>query len=73
MGLIQKDALRTTLVSYLGIGLGYVNKGVLFLLINNRANWINQFTFFFGDNLCPILKSWFDIFGLEVFSIYERR
>lgn len=33
MGLIQKDALRTTLVSYLGIGLGYVNKGVLFLLI----------------------------------------
>lgn len=33
MGLIQKDALRTTLISYLGIGLGYINKGVLFLII----------------------------------------
>jgi len=33
MGIIQKDALRTTLISYLGIGLGYVNKGVLFLII----------------------------------------
>ena len=33
MGQIQKDALRTTIISYLGIGLGYFNKGVLFLLI----------------------------------------
>lgn len=33
MGLIQKDALRTALISYLGIGLGYINKGVLFIII----------------------------------------
>ena len=33
MGFIQKDALRTTLISYIGIGLGYINKGVLFLII----------------------------------------
>jgi O-antigen/teichoic acid export membrane protein len=33
MGLIQKDAFRTMLLSYVGIVLGYVNKGLLFLLI----------------------------------------
>lgn len=33
MGIIQKDAFRTMLISYLGLGLGYLNKGVLFLLI----------------------------------------
>lgn len=33
MGLIQKDAFRTMLISYFGIILGYINKGLLFLLI----------------------------------------
>ena len=33
MGFIQKDAFRTMLVSYIGLILGYVNKGVLFILI----------------------------------------
>ncbi len=33
MGLVQKDAFRTMLISYAGIGLGYLNKGLLFLLI----------------------------------------
>jgi O-antigen/teichoic acid export membrane protein len=33
MGFIQKDALRTTLISYAGIALGYLNKGILFLII----------------------------------------
>jgi O-antigen/teichoic acid export membrane protein len=33
MGLIQKDAFRTMLLSYVGIVLGYVNKGLLFLII----------------------------------------
>ena len=33
MGFVQKDSLRTMLISYVGIGLGYVNKGLLFLLI----------------------------------------
>lgn len=33
MGFIQKDALKTMLTSYLGVGLGYVNKAILFILI----------------------------------------
>ena len=33
MGFVQKDSLRTMLISYFGIGLGYLNKGILFLLI----------------------------------------
>jgi len=33
MGFIQKDALRTLIISYVGLILGYVNKGVLFVLI----------------------------------------
>lgn len=32
MGIIQKDALRTTIISYLGLILGYINKGVLFVI-----------------------------------------
>lgn len=32
MGIVQKDALRTSIVSYLGLILGYLNKGVLFLI-----------------------------------------
>jgi O-antigen/teichoic acid export membrane protein len=32
VGIVQKDALRTTIVSYLGLVLGYLNKGVLFIL-----------------------------------------
>lgn len=33
MGIVQKDAFRTTIISYLGIILGYLNKGFLFLII----------------------------------------
>jgi O-antigen/teichoic acid export membrane protein len=33
MGFIQKDAFRTMLISYIGLVLGYLNKGVLFILI----------------------------------------
>jgi O-antigen/teichoic acid export membrane protein len=33
MGIVQKDAFRTMLISYVGIVLGYVNKGILFLII----------------------------------------
>lgn len=33
MGIIQKDALRTSIVSYLGMGLGYFNKVFLFILL----------------------------------------
>ncbi len=37
MGIVQKDAFRTTIVSYLGILIGYLNKGVLFLVILSTA------------------------------------
>ncbi|GAB5418497.1 MAG: oligosaccharide flippase family protein [Crocinitomicaceae bacterium] len=33
MGVVQREASRTALVSYIGLILGYVNKGVLFVLI----------------------------------------
>lgn len=33
MGIIQKDAVRTMIISYIGIILGYLNKGLLFLII----------------------------------------
>ena len=32
MGLIQKDAVKAMFISYLGLFLGYLNKGVLFVL-----------------------------------------
>lgn len=32
MGIIKKDALKITLISYIGLIIGYVNKGVLFLI-----------------------------------------
>jgi len=35
MGFIQKDALRTMVINFLGLFLGYLNKGVLFVLILN--------------------------------------
>jgi O-antigen/teichoic acid export membrane protein len=33
MGIVQKDAFRTTVISYIGILLGYINKGLLFIII----------------------------------------
>jgi O-antigen/teichoic acid export membrane protein len=33
VGFIQKDTIRTVIISYLGLVLGYLNKGVLFVLI----------------------------------------
>ncbi len=32
MGIIQKDALRTTILSYIGIGIGTLNRAVLFVI-----------------------------------------
>lgn len=37
MGLVQKDAFRTMVISYVGIVLGYLNKGLLFLALLNSA------------------------------------
>lgn len=33
MGIVQNDAFKTMLISYIGIVLGYVNKGVLFIIL----------------------------------------
>lgn len=33
MGLVKNDAFKTTILSYLGMGIGYINKFFLFLLI----------------------------------------
>jgi O-antigen/teichoic acid export membrane protein len=33
MGIVKKDALRTTVISYFGLLLGYLNKAVLFILL----------------------------------------
>ena len=33
MGIIQRDAFRTMIISYLGLVLGYLNKGVLFVIV----------------------------------------
>jgi len=32
MGVVKKDALRTTLISYIGLVLGYINKAFLFII-----------------------------------------
>lgn len=37
MGIVQKDSLKGMILSYLGMGLGYLNKGVLFLMILSTA------------------------------------
>jgi len=33
MGVIKQDAFRTTLIAYVGLILGYLNKAVLFILL----------------------------------------
>lgn len=33
MGIIQRDAFRTMIISYIGLVLGYLNKGILFVFI----------------------------------------
>lgn len=37
MGIVQKEAFRTMLISYFGIALGYLNKGVLFVILFNAT------------------------------------
>jgi O-antigen/teichoic acid export membrane protein len=33
MGVVQKDALKTTVLSFIGLTLGYVNKAILFIAL----------------------------------------
>ncbi len=35
MGIVQRDAFKTMVLSYIGILIGYLNKGILFLIILN--------------------------------------
>lgn len=65
MGIVQKDAFRTMLISYGGIVLGYLNKGLLFLLILTTEqigliNLIISFGTMFAQfsNLGTIYSTW---------------
>lgn len=37
MGIVQKEALRITIISYIGVVLGYLNKGLLFVFLLTPA------------------------------------
>ncbi|MDD2983865.1 MAG: polysaccharide biosynthesis C-terminal domain-containing protein [Crocinitomicaceae bacterium] len=65
MGFVQKDALRTMILSYAGLTLGYLNKGVLFLifLTTDEIGLINLiltlgFLFAQFSNLGSIYATW---------------
>jgi len=66
MGLVQKDALRTTLISSFGLVLGYINKGFLFLLIlSTEQIGVVNLTFSLG-----VLFAQFSNLGV-VYSIWK--
>ena len=33
MGVVQKEAIKTTVLSFIGLSLGYVNKAILFIAL----------------------------------------
>lgn len=37
MGIVQKDAIKTSMLSFVGLVLGYLNKGILFILLFSTA------------------------------------
>jgi O-antigen/teichoic acid export membrane protein len=37
MGIVQKDAIKTSMLSFIGLVLGYLNKGILFILLFSTA------------------------------------
>lgn len=37
MGIVQKDAVKTSMLSFIGLVLGYLNKGILFILLFSTA------------------------------------
>ena len=66
MGLVQQDALRTTLISSFGLILGYLNKGLFFLLIfSTEQIGVVNLIFSLG-----ILFAQFSNFG-TVYSIWK--
>ena len=46
MGIVQQDAIKTSFISFLGIGLGYLNKAFLFILLftTTQVGLINLLT-----------------------------
>ncbi len=66
MGLVQKDALRTTIISSFGLILGYLNKGLFFLLIfSTEQIGVVNLVFSLG-----VLFAQFSNFG-SVYSIWK--
>jgi O-antigen/teichoic acid export membrane protein len=37
MGIVQKDAIKTSMISFIGLILGYLNKGILFIMLFSTA------------------------------------
>ena len=65
MGIVQKDAIRTSVISFVGLILGYFNKAVLFVLLFSSAqvglvNLIMNVALLFAQfaNLGSIYSSW---------------
>ena len=66
MGLVQKDALRTTIISSFGLILGYLNKGLFFLLVfSTEQIGVINLVFSLG-----VLFAQFSNFG-SVYSIWK--
>jgi O-antigen/teichoic acid export membrane protein len=65
MGIVQKDAIRTSIISFVGLILGYLNKGFLFVLLFSRAevglvNLVMNVALLFAQfaNLGTIYSTW---------------
>ena len=65
MGIVQKDAIRTSIISFVGLILGYLNKGFLFVLLFSRAevglvNLVMNISLLFAQfaNLGTIYSTW---------------
>ncbi len=65
MGIVQKDAIRTSIISFIGLILGYLNKGFLFVLLFSRAevglvNLVMNVALLFAQfaNLGTIYSTW---------------
>ncbi len=65
MGIVQKDAIRTSAISFIGLLLGYLNKGFLFVLLFSRAqvglvNLVMNVALLFAQfaNLGTIYATW---------------
>jgi O-antigen/teichoic acid export membrane protein len=65
MGIVRKDAVKTSLISFSGLALGYVNKAILFILLFSQeqvglVNLILTVGLLFGQlsNLGTIYAAW---------------